>query len=225
MSEENRAVVQRLIDDVINARNVDALSEVYAEDCVIHGHPYVGMGFIPDFAVSDRFIIYQTIPGTPAAEKLLPDDEIVRAEDAFGVTEGSENLWMLSWGHGEVDSDLTLLVKRNGKLLNVELTRALIQSDVGSEQMREAFERSAEKWPNLTVTPELIISAGDLVVCYWRASGTHARYNRSATWVETEIFRIRNGKIVEEWFVADTESMLKQLGFRINAPEPALTPG
>jgi predicted SnoaL-like aldol condensation-catalyzing enzyme len=48
--------------------------------------------------------------------------------------------------------------------------------------------------------------------------GTNLEYNRSATWGEIDIFKLKDGRIAEIWSVENTYSELKQLGYEIAEP-------
>jgi len=77
---------------------------------------------------------------------------------------------------------------------------------------QEAFE-------DFTVTPELILTDGDLVVARWTASGTHVGpweriepTGASVSWTGNTIFRIACGQIVEERTESDALAFFQQLG-------------
>lgn len=79
-------------------------------------------------------------------------------------------------------------------------------------------------FPDLKYTVEDVIAEGDLVVQRSTATGTMKgdflgmpATGKSATWGETHIVRVQNGKIVEHWASVDQLGMLQQLGL---APAP-----
>lgn len=79
-------------------------------------------------------------------------------------------------------------------------------------------------FPDLKYTVEDVIAEGDLVVQRSTATGTMKgdflgmpATGKSATWGETHIIRVQNGKIVEHWASVDQLGMLQQLGL---APVP-----
>lgn len=82
-------------------------------------------------------------------------------------------------------------------------------------------------FPDITYRIELEIADGDLVVHYLQTTLTMQgdflgikATGKSATYNETHIARIRDGKLVEHWGVIDQLSMLQQLGI-IPMPEAA----
>ena len=94
----------------------------------------------------------------------------------------------------------------------------------GYEQAKQLSSTFFAAFPDAHITDEDVIAEGDKVVRRYTTRGTHQG--------ETEMFgpptgrqieqkgitihRIEEGKIVEEWEIFDTLSMLKQLGL---APE------
>jgi len=79
-------------------------------------------------------------------------------------------------------------------------------------------------FPDLQYTIEDVIAEGDRVVQRSTARGTMKgdflgmpATGKSATWGETHIVRVKDGKIVEHWANVDQLGMLQQLGL---APTP-----
>lgn len=69
--------------------------------------------------------------------------------------------------------------------------------------------------PDMRVTPELTVAEGDLVAVLWRASGTRQGVRREFR--GTTFWRIRDGRIREEWSAFDEVAMLRWLGL---LPDP-----
>ncbi len=74
-------------------------------------------------------------------------------------------------------------------------------------------------FPDITMTADLIVAAGDRVAILWTLSGTHEGEFLGApatgTGVSTpgvDIYRIEDGKIAEIWTVGDDLGLLMQLG-------------
>jgi len=71
------------------------------------------------------------------------------------------------------------------------------------------------RFPNWNETVEQIVAEGDLVVTRFTSRGTfegEPSDDREVTMAEIAVHRIVDGKIVEQWTVADILSMRKQLG-------------
>jgi steroid delta-isomerase-like uncharacterized protein len=94
----------------------------------------------------------------------------------------------------------------------------------GSAQAKQFVSMYKTAFPDLKTTIEDEIAEGDRVVVRWTLRGTHQGEieefgpptGRQMELKGISISRIEGGKIVEEWQIFDTLSMLKQLGL---APE------
>lgn len=93
----------------------------------------------------------------------------------------------------------------------------------GMPQNRESAMQFIQSFktafPDLRYTVELTIAEGDKVFQYATASGTMKgdfmgmkASGKKATWSESHISRLSNGKVVEHWAVVDQVGMLQQLG-------------
>lgn len=89
----------------------------------------------------------------------------------------------------------------------------------------EFFRALRTAFPDMTTTLELLLGEGDLVAVrhVWR--GTHdgpyegiAATGRPVTFTGADIYRIVDGKIVEEWSEFDELGILRQLGAEVAAP-------
>jgi steroid delta-isomerase-like uncharacterized protein len=76
-----------------------------------------------------------------------------------------------------------------------------------------------EAFPDLNRPVDDLIAEGDKVVARWRAEGTHTGSfqgvpptGRRASITGITIFRLRDGKIVEEWGESDMLGLLQQVG-------------
>lgn len=89
----------------------------------------------------------------------------------------------------------------------------------GREGLKASVAAMRQAFPDLNNTINLEIAEGDLVVQYVTITGTQqgefagmAPSGKQATWDVIHIGRVRAGKIVEHWAVADRLGMLQQLG-------------
>ncbi len=78
-------------------------------------------------------------------------------------------------------------------------------------------------FPDLAITVEDLIAAGDRVAARWTLRGTHRGAflglpptGRPVAVTGTEFYRLADGQIVERWAAVDTDGLLRQLG----APAP-----
>ena len=98
----------------------------------------------------------------------------------------------------------------------------------GVESMQHHIERYRRAFPDLKLTITDIIAEKDEVVAHWTANGTHrgeflgmSPTNVNALIAGTSIYRIEEGKIVEQWANWNLMSLIEQLGLRAAAGVPA----
>ena len=93
----------------------------------------------------------------------------------------------------------------------------------GLEAFRSALERILQVYSDFTTIIHDLIAEEDRVACRlshqavnrseWTSRlGTHTVARKSVTWPAIAIFRIRDGKIAEEWVSRDELGMLIELG-------------
>jgi len=89
----------------------------------------------------------------------------------------------------------------------------------GLEPLKAGVVMTKAAFPDLVVTIEDILAAGDKVMVRLRWTGTNSvpfmglpASGKQMSWTAIATNRIENGKIVERWFNSDVFSMLQQLG-------------
>ncbi|GIP26257.1 hypothetical protein J23TS9_13870 [Paenibacillus sp. J23TS9] len=89
----------------------------------------------------------------------------------------------------------------------------------GSDGFKQAIMQFRESFPDLHVIAEDMIAEDDKVVARFIVTGTHqgdfmgiAPSGKKFTFEEIGIVRIHDGKIIEHWSVADSLSLMQQLG-------------
>ena len=92
------------------------------------------------------------------------------------------------------------------------------------EDLKQFISQFRTTFPDFHETVELQVAEGDMVVTRLTARGTHTGEYRGltykgipptgkqVTWTETQIFRIADGKIVEQWSNEDDLGRLQQVG-------------
>ncbi len=89
----------------------------------------------------------------------------------------------------------------------------------GAEAMKHYIGMYRAAFPDLRVSSDDIIAEGDRVVIRWTARGTHQGElmgapptGKQAVVTGINIFRVKDGRIAEEWVNWDTLGLLQQLG-------------
>jgi len=95
----------------------------------------------------------------------------------------------------------------------------------GIEELTAAFGRFHDAFPDLHITLDDVIAAGDRVAARWTATGTHrgdfagiSATGRSVRWGGIDFYRLDEGMIVEWWRNDDFIGLLHQLGHDPLAP-------
>jgi steroid delta-isomerase-like uncharacterized protein len=120
---------------------------------------------------------------------------------------------------------------------NVELIYDLYDTDYvahwtsgpdtqGLDELREVILEARNAFPDLTENIEQIVAEGDLVVTRFSSSGIFkgnhmgiSPSDKKVTRQEIAIHRIVNGKIAEQWTVADSLALMQQLGMELKPKE------
>jgi steroid delta-isomerase-like uncharacterized protein len=88
----------------------------------------------------------------------------------------------------------------------------------GRETWRRGFELMKEAFPDLEIAIDDIVAAGDEVAVRLTLRGTHGgsfegipATGRRVAYVSHEFYRVRDGRIAEEWICSDLASLFRQL--------------
>jgi steroid delta-isomerase-like uncharacterized protein len=99
----------------------------------------------------------------------------------------------------------------------------------GREGFKQAFAQFRAAFPELQVKVHDVLADGAKVVGYFTVSGVHRgelfgipATGKTVSYDEMVIVRFEDGKIVEHWSVADSLSMLQELGAVVPANAPPL---
>lgn len=89
----------------------------------------------------------------------------------------------------------------------------------GAESVKQAAQMYSSAFPDWHNTLDMVIAEGNIVVTQWTERGTHqgvfqgiAPTGKQVTFIGMDIFRIDNGKIVEQWVYADMLGFMQQIG-------------
>ena len=216
--KSNVEIIQDTIEQVVNQKKIELWDQYFSPDYVSRGAPYIGMGFSRDSS-GNKHIINIIYPGNPAEGKLQVGDELVWVENEDQRWATYEEIKQsILQGYG--GRKFKLGIRRGNQNLEYELTRDLFRgfdthNDQAKSDMREFMTKEI---PDLKATIKLILADGDMVVCLLEYRGTHADFEREATWREAWFVRLSEGKIVEDWTVFNGASYFRQLGYQIIPP-------
>jgi predicted ester cyclase len=89
----------------------------------------------------------------------------------------------------------------------------------GREVLLRALPELFRALPDLRFTVEQLIGEGDMVAVRLRGEATHTGEGmgtgptgKRITWTENELFRLKNGQMVESWGEGDTDAALAGIG-------------
>jgi steroid delta-isomerase-like uncharacterized protein len=123
------------------------------------------------------------------------------------------------WNRG--NTDFALEVFRDDYVRH-DLRRS--QAEPGAAGQATIARDFRQAFPDLSFKVEMTIAEGDLVACRWTASGTHlgpwgaiAPTGKSVHFSGVNIFRLRDGKVVEIWNHRDDLGLMTQLGAPVYA--------
>jgi steroid delta-isomerase-like uncharacterized protein len=89
----------------------------------------------------------------------------------------------------------------------------------GLDDFKKFIGQFLVAFPDLRVTVHDVIGVDDKVATRLTVRGTHdgelmgiPASGKDATWTDINIYRVADGKIVEEWFCGDYLGMMQQIG-------------
>jgi len=204
----------------MNAKNRDRVRDLFSESYVGHSATYVGAGIKIDNSSGERIMVLGTMPGSSASGKVMTGDQIVSASDGKDTWDTFKKMDESNWGMGTAGSSFSLRVLRGGETLEFQLTRGFIEGMTWAlaEQTEGLRYWQTKVCPDHKVTVVHILADGDLVGVFTSNKGTFMNFNRQAVWESFDLWRLKDGKIVESWGVEDTFNQQKQLGYKIEPP-------
>jgi predicted ester cyclase len=99
----------------------------------------------------------------------------------------------------------------------------------GPEAIRRFVTSMAASFPQRRLTNDLIVCGGDLLVAYQTVEGVNdgplfgglPPTGKAFSFKWIDIYRFRDGKVVERWGAGDALGMMQQLGFTLTPPAAA----
>jgi predicted ester cyclase len=124
--------------------------------------------------------------------------------------------------HDATDSrDIDRIAKVIDELVSPDavIHTPLPMEGTGPELLKDVFTRLLRAFPDLHITVDDLIEAGDKIVARQTVSGTHrGEYmgipptGLRVTYAEIFILRFAGGRLAESWGVVDVMSQMRQLG-------------
>jgi predicted ester cyclase len=104
------------------------------------------------------------------------------------------------------------------------------KTKVTAEQMKKVYEESYKTFGERGYENELILCSGDYVIArvvliskMTGPMGAQAATNKTARISATDIYKFKDGKVIERWGNADNVGQLWQLGLQLPPPPPYMS--
>jgi predicted ester cyclase len=81
----------------------------------------------------------------------------------------------------------------------------------GVQEVKTVARNRQKNFPDYYASLQDMIAEGDLVACRWISKGTHNEMNKIISFPTQSISRFKDGKIIEEWVIFDSETPRRQL--------------
>jgi ketosteroid isomerase-like protein/predicted ester cyclase len=82
----------------------------------------------------------------------------------------------------------------------------------GVRAFKDSIDQLKRLFPDYHEAEKETIAEGDFVASRWIATGTHSGNAKKFSMPNISMYRFKDGKIIEQWFLCDSESRKKQLG-------------
>ena len=195
------------------AEAIEMVEKNMAEDGVVAGDRYVGMGFIWNPDESGMTVTY-IIPDSPASKSLEVGDSFV---EVAGVQVSDDNRNRLGF-RGKPGEEIDAVVLRNGELVAVTVARGAVRQMSSKSQMLENMsEGDAEGWgpEEFNVIETSVTNDGVVWVLSW------AKFTEDATGLEANAYTATrfvfndDGKVSRVANLTEDRFVLEQQGYSI----------
>jgi steroid delta-isomerase-like uncharacterized protein len=175
--------------------------------------------FADDLGILQQLGAMPPMPeGPPAMQRAAPEDFVWSAPSdvtgAPGDPEANKAIVMRefdAWNQGDLDALMTVLDESYADdYVHHSPAHPHVTDFEGYK--RWAFEEVFPFFPDLYIPVEEVIAEGDKVVVRWGFIGTHIAFGKQVTQTGTAIYRIADGKIVEQWYACDMLTVIQQMG-------------
>lgn len=189
---------------------MDYVKAHMADDGVWMPARYVGLGFQIDI---DEMTVSMVMPDTPAASNLKVGDQFVEVN---GVAATEENRDRMSF-RGEPGQPVKAVIKRDGKEMDVEITRGIIERAESKDVALANLQLGdAEDWGTGTCSVEEMVQEGNVI--YAHIAWTDTERDTGIQYRGSDITRFEfndAGQVVKGWNRGESRFVLEQLGYSI----------
>ena len=195
------------------AEAIEMVEKNMAEDGVVAGDRYVGMGFIWNPDESGMTVTY-IIPDSPASKSLEVGDSFV---EVAGVQVSDDNRNRLGF-RGKPGEEIGAVVLRNDELVSVSVARGAVRQMSSKSQMLETMtEGDAEGWgpEEFNIIETSVTNDGIVWVLSW------AKFTEDATGIEANAYTANRfvfndeGKVTRVANLTEDRFVLEQQGYSI----------
>lgn len=221
MSEENKALVSRCLDEVFTQGNLSLVDELFTPNYVLH-----------NFNIPQEVHGQEGIKRYVAAYRAAYPDASFAVEDQIAERDMVVTRWATSGTHRDEFREISpsaAQVRSTGiqfdRIVNDKIDESWVAYhfftdsvlDPGQIEQLSAMLHCA--FPDLRIFQADAVSEGDKVALRWMMSGTHegefmgvTPTGEQVTVMGMDIIRVGDGEILEYWGEFDVMSMLRQLG-------------
>ena len=195
------------------AEAIEMVEKNMAEDGVVAGDRYVGMGFIWNPDESGMTVTY-IIPDSPASKSLEVGDSFV---EVAGIQVSDDNRNRLGF-RGKPGEEIGAVVLRNDELVSVSVARGAVRQMSSKSQMLETMtEGDAEGWgpEEFNIIETSVTNDGIVWVLSW------AKFTEDATGIEANAYTANRfvfndeGKVTRVANLTEDRFVLEQQGYSI----------
>jgi steroid delta-isomerase-like uncharacterized protein len=221
MSEDNKLIVRRWLEEVLTRGNLERVGELFASNYVLHDPSFPRDVYGPE-GVKRYVAAYRlAFPDArfPVEDQIAQGDKVVSRWSARGTHRG-EFLGIAPTGQEVTVTGIEFDHVAGGRIEEAWVGYHPFAGPMPDPGLLErGFAALHEAFPDMRIAEADNIREGDLAAFRWLMSGTHrgefldvAPTGERIEAMGMDIVRITEGEIVEHWGEFDVMGMLRQLG-------------
>jgi len=221
MSEDNKALVRRWLEEVLTQGNLQRVEDLFAPNYVLHDPSFPRDVYGPEGVKHYVMAYHFAFPDAQFAleDQIAEADKVVSRWSARGTHQG-EFLGIAPTGQEVTVTGIEFDQVVGGK---IEQTWVGYHPFAGPmpdpESLKRGFAALHEAFPDIRIAEAESIREGDKAAFRWLMSGTHkgeflgvSPTGKRVEAMGMDIVRLAEGEIVEHWGEFDVMGMLRQLG-------------